>query len=250
MLRLEEQLAVLVAEETYAQSLFIGRDACLAHRRSLVSDVAWVPTGDAMVWAFFRDVREVEGPSVQDREARLEQLFPSGLTLAGKERAQQILEEGFRYNLGRRRSVNSPTVALSFLHSRNRAPLRLSPRRPGREGARRDLEAALRRAGAPHPHAKTSRGEDVPARGLLWIEEGTRSARGQPARDEPAGARSGSRSRAVYAPDERLGVWLPREMREAYGNRSRSAGQEVQGVARYTAWRRAQVEVQFVVPAP
>ena len=86
MSRLEEQLAVLVAQETYAQS-FIGRDGSARHRRSLASDVAWVPTGDAMVWAFFRDVREVDGAAVRDREARLEQLFPSGLTLAGKERA-------------------------------------------------------------------------------------------------------------------------------------------------------------------
>jgi len=36
---------------------------------------------------------------------------------------------------------------------------------------------------------------------------------------------------------------------QAYGNRSRSAGEErVEAVARDSAWRRAQVEVQFVVP--
>ena len=76
--RLEEELAVVVADETYAQSLFVGRDSSARHRRSLVSDVAWVPTGDAFVWAFFRDVRQVDGDPVRDREERLEQLFPPG----------------------------------------------------------------------------------------------------------------------------------------------------------------------------
>jgi hypothetical protein len=53
----------------------------------------------------------------------------------------------------------------------------------------------------------------------------------------------------LYAPDERIGFWLPAEMREAYGNRSRSAGEErVEAVARYSAWRRAQVEVQVILP--
>ncbi len=53
----------------------------------------------------------------------------------------------------------------------------------------------------------------------------------------------------VYAPDDRMGFWLPREMREWYGSRSRSAGEErVEAVARYSAWRRAEVEVQVILP--
>jgi hypothetical protein len=60
--RLEEELAVLVADETYEQALFIGRDGSARQRRTIVSEVAWVPTGDAFVWAFFRDVRERAGP--------------------------------------------------------------------------------------------------------------------------------------------------------------------------------------------
>ena len=42
---------------------------------------------------------------------------------------------------------------------------------------------------------------------------------------------------------------LPTEMREAYGNRSRSAGEErVEVVARCSAWRRAEVEVKVILP--
>jgi hypothetical protein len=55
----------------------------------------------------------------------------------------------------------------------------------------------------------------------------------------------------AYARDDRLGAWLPREMEEAYGESSRSAGDErVEAVARYSGWRRARVEVQPIVPVP
>ncbi len=53
----------------------------------------------------------------------------------------------------------------------------------------------------------------------------------------------------TYAREARMGAWLPKEMREVYGNQSRSAGDErVEAVARYSGWRRAQVEVQPIVP--
>jgi hypothetical protein len=59
------------------------------------------------------------------------------------------------------------------------------------------------------------------------------------------------RIETAYARDDRMGVWLPREMREAYGNRSRSGVDErVEAVARYSGWRRARVEVEPIVPVP
>ena len=247
--RLEEELAVLVADETYAQSLFVGRMGSSAseRRRSLASDVAWVPTGDAMVWAFFRDVREVNGTPVRDREARLEQLFPTGPTLAGRERAQQILEESSRYNLGRRRTVNNPTVALSFLHPRNQA--RFAFRLDGRDEKEGAAAWKVRFAERERPTLiRTSSGEDVRAEGLLWIE----AARGALALSRLEVSPPGPRPvtiETVYARDDRLGFWLPREMREEYGSRWPSAGDErVEALARYSAWRRAQVEVQVILP--
>ncbi len=245
--RLEEELAVLVADETYAQSLFVGRDSSARQRRSLASDVAWVPTGDAMVWAFFRDVREVDRASVRDREARLERLFPSGMTLAGRERAQEILDESSRYNLGRRRTVNNPTIALSFLHPRNQA--RFSFRLEGRDEKEGVGTWRVRFVEKQRPTlTRTSRGDDVPARGLLWVEAGRGALVASRLDMSPPGLGPVSIETA-YAPDDRMGVWLPREMQEAYGNRSRSGWDErVEALARYSAWRRAQVDVQPIVP--
>jgi hypothetical protein len=247
--RMEEELAVLVADETYKQSLLIGRDSSARHRRALASDVAWVPTGDAFVWAFFRDVREVDGDPVRDREARLERLFPSGMTLAGRESALEILEESARYNLGKRRTVNCPTVALSFLHPRNQP--RFGFRLDGGDEKRGVATWKVRFTERARPAlTRTSRGDDVPARGLLWIEPGTGALVESRLELRPPGLGPVTIETA-YARDERLGVWLPAEMHEAYGNQSRSGGDErVEAVARYWAWRRAQVDVQILLPEP
>ncbi len=84
-----------------------------------MSETAWLPTGDVLVWAFFRDVLAVDGRAVGDRTARLEKLFSGGPTSEARGQAARILEESSRYNIGPPRTINSPTVVLSFLHPRN-----------------------------------------------------------------------------------------------------------------------------------
>jgi hypothetical protein len=50
--------------------------------------------------------------------------------------------------------------------------------------------------------------------------------------------------RVSYRLHPGLAVWLPAEMREAYGNRTRSAGEErVEATARYSDYRQARVEL-------
>ena len=246
---LEEQLAVVLGDETYTQALFIGRDRSARDRRSIASDVAWVPTVDPMVWAFYRDVRAVNGRPVSERAERLQALFPTGPTLAARERAQQILEESSRYNLGRQRNVNSPTVALSFLHPRNQP--RFDFRIAGRDEKAGVLAWKVRYSERRRPTLiSTSRGDDVPARGLLWIEPGRGAVVASRLEASPPGL-GPVRIDAEYRLDPRLGFWLPAEMQESYGNDLRASGEErVETVARYSAWRRAQVEVQDIIPVP
>ena len=46
-----------------------------------------------------------------------------------------------------------------------------------------------------------------------------------------------------------LACWLPAEMKETYGGRAPRPGSErLEAVARYSAWRRAHVEVEVIIP--
>ena len=239
---LQENLAVLVADEDYTQVEVVDRPGKLGLRRSLASDVAWVPTDDPFVWAFFRDVREVDGDPVRDREERLASLFPSGVTSAGTRRARQILEESARYNLGLYRTVNSPTVALSFLHPRNQPRFAFDVESHGeREGAA-TWRVRFKERARP-TLTRTSEGEDVPARGLLWLEAGSAALVESRLELHPTD-RSPVVIETIYAHDDRLGAWLPKEMRESYGD----AADRLEAMARYARWRRAQVEMKVILP--
>src|SRR5262249_42642953 len=99
----------LVAEETYQQ------DAVGNQHRELKSDFLLVQLPG---WAHpveFRDVFEVDGAPVRDREERLAKLFltPSQQRLA---QIEAIVKESARYNSGRvQRTMNTPMLPLQFL---------------------------------------------------------------------------------------------------------------------------------------
>ncbi len=90
--------------------------------RTLRSDLVFIRLRGPLPWGTFRDVYEVDGQAVRDRERRLEKLL-SAPRASEVERAKAILDEGSRYNLGPYRNVNAPTLGLLFLRSENQARL-------------------------------------------------------------------------------------------------------------------------------
>ena len=88
----------------------------------------------------FRDVIEVDGVQVRDREARLAKLFLNATPTSVDEtmaRAERIREEGARYNLGSMRStLGNPVLGLGVLQrayqQRFRSRSRSRIGRPGR----------------------------------------------------------------------------------------------------------------------
>jgi hypothetical protein len=113
-----KQLSGIVAEETYRQSIVntgrIGNDGITAGpSRTLRSDFLLVRPSDADRYVELRDVFEVDGQAIRDRQARLEELLrdPSGSMRIGA-----IINESARYNIGRvQRTINTPLMALLFL---------------------------------------------------------------------------------------------------------------------------------------
>lgn len=243
---LEAELAIVTATEEHDQRHLAGRDE---KRRRIVSDVVWVPTGDAMVWAFFRDVVAVDSAPVADRTQRLERLLAQGLTADVRRRAAEMQEEGTRFNLGTRRTVDVPNFGLAVLHPRNRPRFRFERgKREPRHGV--DTVALEFRETASPALVRTSAGRDVPARGRLWIEPATGALVASELRLDVPGLRTEIAVR--FGRDERLQAWLPREMTQAYGEKSSfKRSERVEATARYSGFRRAGTEVQQIVfPKP
>src|SRR5215470_6262452 len=125
----EKTFVGVVAEETYRQQVQGGRGRNDARgfpvetpgqRRDLKSDVLLVraPAGDR--WIQFRDVFEVDGKPVRDREERLSKLFlqPSA---DARRQEEDIATASARYNIGGvNRTVNMPVLALTILEPANR----------------------------------------------------------------------------------------------------------------------------------
>lgn len=121
----ERQCSAIVALEKYEQvvhqptpSEALDRDMFLVTdpkvSRRLRSDVLVLNLGD-VGWIGFRDVFEVDGLAVRDHDERLRKLFlsPSPDLL---DRAKQIVQESARFNVGGViRTINLPTLALTFL---------------------------------------------------------------------------------------------------------------------------------------
>src|SRR5579864_4701615 len=129
-----DQFENVVSEEVYIQdstiylpsiSPFVGRggvssgtpsaDTSRARHRDLRSDFLLVKSPDTSALVPFRDVIDVDGVPVRDREARLAKLFLQAPPDAMAQ-AERIRDEGSRYNLGNMRStIGNPVFALGVV---------------------------------------------------------------------------------------------------------------------------------------
>jgi VWFA-related protein len=170
VLRYEDTFRDLVAEETYRQwgpNLKAGFGHVV---RTLRSDLVFVRLPGPLPWGTFRDVYEVDGQKVRDRQRRLEKLFFAPQA-SDYEQAEAILNESSRYNLGRAyRNVNVPALGLLFLRPENQKRLAFK-----RKGTRTiagfpTVEVAFEEKTSPTlVHDRW--GNDVPASGRFWIDE-------------------------------------------------------------------------------
>ena len=113
--RFIQDFSNVVAEERYVQE-----SAYPHRRRELVSDFLLVTPPGSIGRYQFRDVREVDGAAVRDREDRLTKLFleaPADKSVA-LARAAAVARESERYNLSNIGTLNQPLLAGGFLQSR------------------------------------------------------------------------------------------------------------------------------------
>lgn len=258
----EDAFRVVVAEEVYVQRLRASPGGPVQYIRRLCSDVAFVRApGTPLPWWLLRDVYDVDGRAIRDRQARLEKVLIAN-PATGLERARAIADEGARFNVGRSvRNFNVPTLVLAFLHPS------LQPRfsfewkdRTTIEG-RSFVEIAFRELHAPTVIRGPEAHPQVLAAGRVWIHAGTDGTVGRTelVLDLPGDAvRTRATLTTEYRPNPALGLWVPVEMRdrlqsELVGTRGRSGSVElVEGLAAYSSFRKAGVSTQeeFRVPEP
>jgi hypothetical protein len=207
----EQDASGVVLEESYEQSL---RRGSRGESRRLVSEFVLVTLpGETGVFGF-RDVFQVDGRPVRDRDMRLERLFLRP-TQEGLDQASAILEASARYNLGSTvRNFNFPTLPLLVLRPETQPRFAFRDRGAttvaGRPARKIDFEENRK----PTLIRDPSRNEDVLSRGNLVLVEET----GAVLRSEfrVADARGRSLIAVEYGWFEALRLWLPVEMAETY----------------------------------
>ena len=258
----QDRVTSVMLEEDYTQ------------RRTLVTVVSGSPSANSNVvateskrlrsdivmtvepgprWVTFRDVFEVDGRPVRDRDDRLAKLFlaPSDINL---DQAGRILAEGARFNVHPQlnRTLNVPFTTLVFLLQAHQPRSDFTI-----EGAETiDGQRAVRLRFSERARPRILRSDnDAPARGTFWIEP----ASGRVLRTElvfQAPLNRGVRIETVtatigvrYARESRTGLWLPSVMDERYIFGNLDSG-TITGTARYSNVRQFQVDTSSTLKPP
>jgi formylglycine-generating enzyme required for sulfatase activity len=215
-----------------------------ARHRDLRSDFLLVKSPDTQALVPFRDVIQVDGIMVRDREARLAKLFLTDSPDA-MGRAEHIGEEGARYNLGNMRStLGNPVLALGVLQQSYQARFRFSLAKEDRGFGPGVTVVDYKEVGSP-AMIRGEAGRDLPAHGRVWIDSATgRVLKTELQVEQPA-------IRAIitttFQAEEKSGIAVPLEMREQY---TFPNGNRVNTVASYGRFRRFDVSASEDIRTP
>ncbi len=143
----------------------------LEQERKLKSDFLLVKAQGEDRWMPFRDVFEVDGKAVREREERLQDLFLKAPATAA-ERAARINAESARYNIGFvERNINLPTLAMRLLDPGHRTQLTFRRMGEATISGVRTWEVAFTERGSPTIVRDADK--DMPATGSFWIDPST-----------------------------------------------------------------------------
>jgi hypothetical protein len=242
----------VVSEETYVQEssvplqsvALLNRRAQAARSRVLKSDFLLVAVGAGDERVSFRDVFEVDGQRLRDREQRLSRLFlkPSEDTL---DQAYRIQEESSRYNLGNmKRTVNNPVLPLAILEGgfQSRFHYKLGRRDP-KVGP--NVWVIEYQEHASPSIIKGRADLDLFSHGRVWVELDTgRVLMTEILLEQPA---LRAKITTMFRFDPRFEIAVPVEMREEY---IFDTGTRVKAVATYDRFRRFNVATDENINTP
>jgi len=240
----EREYSMLVAEEKFVQST-------KTKVQSLRSDLLLVRTPGAEGWVSFRDVFEVDGKAVRDRDDRLKRLFldPS---VEAQAQLKQILAESARYNIGQvERNINVPLFALKFLRSENLWRFRFRLAGKGDVGGVAASRMSYEEEARP-TLVVLNKVDDLAARGWFLIDPASGATIATRMEFELSAGLIEFEVR--YARDAALGLWLPVEMTEVHSVYGSEGGRgltvSVDARATYSKFRRFQVTTDEQIKIP
>jgi hypothetical protein len=248
-----EIFASVVADEHYVQDLrYTGiRAGSPGVRRELKSELVLVAVAPPLGWRIFRDVYDVDGKPVRDRDARLLALFSGSAAGASTlAEALRIVQESARYNIGPvHRTVNVPGLPLLFLQESLRQRFEFSLDRADREMPETWVVKFAERA---RPTLfRGDRNVDNPSAGRLWIQADTGAIR----RTEHVLSQLSATATFVteFGPHERFGIDVPTGLVEestGFVQGSLVPTSRLVGTATYANFRAFAVSVDVVPGEP
>ena len=240
----EQLFSTAVTEEQYVQRI-VRADGTVVRERRVRSDLLLILLPGADRWLGFRDVFEVEGEPVRDRDQRLQNLFLGESVSPHRwvsrpgpaiDQARAISRESARYNIGDvTRTINLPTVALGFLHPLTQH--RFMFEKIGEESIGGRPVWVTRYSEHVQPTIVQSQGGDMFAYGRFWLDVDT----GQALRTEVILGDGASNIRSTitveFRRDESLDTWVPDTMVELYDNPSNPREDRIEATATYSNFR-------------
>jgi hypothetical protein len=231
----QREYSMLVAEEQYVQRT-------RTEQRTLRSDLLLVRPPGLDAWVSFRDVFEVNGRPVRDRQDRLKRLFLDGSPEALKQLAA-IKEESSRLNIGLvERNINVPLYALKFLEAANLARCRFAPAGTKDVAGVSATRMTFREIAKP-TLVRLDRAQDIAATGWFLVDPASGAVVGTMLQLVFPNNSASIEFNVRYERDGNLGLWVPVEMTEAYSVRGATAEKNVvlDARAEYSRFRRFQV---------
>jgi hypothetical protein len=235
-----DALSAVVSEEKQTQKL-IRADGRVRKVREITADFLLVKARGKWPEAF-RDVIEVDGKPVRNREDRLRKLFLEHPKTA-PELAAAIAEESGRYNLGPRRRGNSPLLPVIFLMPRVAEGVRFEGTASALTFQETRTPTVLRRSGGNGSH-------DMPSHGSFEIEPSTgRVLAAEFTADNPDSKVSATFT-VRYAIDPKLEISVPVEVTERYWQPAKPKEDVLEVRSTYSSFRKFQVTTGEQIKIP
>lgn len=233
-----QRASIVVATEQYTQrsrSMTIGYEPTT---RRILADFAIVRVDTLRGWQGFRDVVEVDGVNVADRDDRLVRLL---MESGGRyDEARRLSDESARFNIGPiQRNFNVPTTALFFFTTDNLDRFKFSAKKVDPSGL---WEIAFRETSRP-TLIRTPGGQSVPSQGLLWVNPSDGTVVRTQLEVEGFVQRGSRRSRGTgrvdvtYQRVAELDMWLPSSMDEDFEAFRGDIHDSISGRALYSNYR-------------